>query len=148
MRDNDVVCVANVFRYYGDKPDLIEKYRQISESGKCPFCEGNIVNKFVGKTEHWNIVFCEPPYKNTRLHLLILPKRHVISFNEFRREELADLLDAVGLATNKYPFLDKGLGLPIRVKEVGGVTLFHLHWHLIAPEIGENGQIPVNFGIG
>ena len=32
--------------------------------------------------------------------------------------------------------------------KAAGRTVDHLHWHIIVPEIGPDGQIPVNFGIG
>lgn len=143
-----IVCMENVLRYYGDNPVLLEKYRKIAEGGKCPFCPGNIENELVATTTHWAVVHNQFPYKNARLHLLLLPKRHVTSLSELLPEELTDLAMAIRVATADFPELDNGYGLAIRDGEVGGVTLYHLHFHLIAPDIGEKGQIPVNFGIG
>lgn len=144
-----VVCGENVLRYYGKNPEMKEVYRNIAASGKCPFCPGNIENKPVGiGTAHWNVVHNKWKYKNAKWHFLLLPKRHVTSIAEMTAEEMADLWNAVALVVKKYPSAAKGYGLCVRVDEVGGVTLYHLHFHLIVPKIGRNGQIPVNFGIG
>ena len=148
-----IVCAANVDRYYGDNAALLAKYAEIARSNECPFCAPNIENPFVGQTQGWNIVHNQFPYKyadgtTVRLHLLLLPKRHVLTFAELDGSEMADLGDAIRLAKVKYPFLVNGCGMGVRELEVGGVTLYHLHWHLIAPQIGPKGQIPINFGIG
>ncbi|MBI4101378.1 MAG: HIT family protein [Candidatus Nealsonbacteria bacterium] len=153
MGDNDIVCQANVARYYGESPDLLEEYRRITEGGKCPFCPEGIREKnfkVLGETDHWTIVHSQYPYKNVRLHLLAVPKRHIISSAELSRLEWADLAAVVGIAIDNFPFLSQGFGWGVREKEAGGVTLYHLHFHLIAPEVNCRGlaEIAVNFGIG
>lgn len=144
----DIVCMENVRRYYGDKPDLVAKYEEIAASGKCPFCAPNIENPLVSETARWMIVENQFPYKNAKNHLLLIPRRHLVRLSHVAVEEWADFAVAIRkahLATRCYD----GFGLALRVGEVGGVTLHHLHWHLIVPEIGEKGTaIPVNFGIG
>jgi len=125
------------------------KYRQIAESGKCPFCEPYIENERRGTTEFWNIVLNQFPYKNARLHWLILPKRHVTELTGLTIEEWSDLYKAITkLETDNQLPLCNGYGVGLRTGPVGGVTLHHLHWHVILPEAGESGVIPVNFGIG
>lgn len=143
-----IVCMENVERYYGANPEMLKKYRQIQDSGKCPFCPGNIENTIVGATTHWHIVHNQYPYKGARLHLLLLPKRHIISLAQLLPEEWADMNRAFNFATSKFPSLNQGSGLAVRDGAVGGVSLYHLHFHLIVPEIGTSGPIPVNFGIG
>ena len=148
MGNKRIVCMENVRRYYGAKPGEIERYEAIERSGICCFCAPNIKNVFVDETDHWNVVECNPPYKGTRLHLLLLPKRHVICPEEMMPEELGDMINAINIAVIKNPFLSDGYGLALRVKKVGGVSLFHSHWHLFGLEIGPAGQIPLQFGIG
>ena len=145
---NRIVCEANVSRYYGDNPALLEKYRLISESGKCPFCEPFDDIVCVGRTDHWRIVRNNFPYKNASQHLLVVPKRHLITLAEMNSKEWADMANVLKGLIEFYPVFSNGYGMAVRDSEVGGVTLYHLHFHLIAPAIGEDGQIPVTFGIG
>ncbi|MBI1984569.1 MAG: HIT family protein [Candidatus Wildermuthbacteria bacterium] len=145
--------MTNVLRYYGENPELVEKYRQIEKNGKCPFCpDGIIDNEFqiVGKTPDWTLVVSQFPYKGAEVHLFILPKRHVISSTDLMFFEWADWPEILEIAVNKYPLLKKGFGLAMREKTLGGVTLHHLHFHLIVPKANSEGgaEIPVNFGIG
>lgn len=145
----DIVCMKNVRRYYGDKPDLVAKYEQIAASGKCPFCEPHMEAEVAWRAKLWVVVKNQFPYNNTRFHWLVLPKRHVTELKELSAEEWADMEKVVGLADFFNPLpLCNGYGMAIREGLMGGVTLYHLHWHLILPEAGEDGAIPVNFGIG
>ena len=151
MHLDDIVCWPNVQKYYGDNPDLVEKYRRIRESGECPFCPRNITKegrKLVAEIARWSIIKNHYPYQGSVLHLLIIPKRHVISLSELTNAEWVQMAEVIAIAADKYPFLAKGYGMAVRVGEVGGATLYHLHWHLIAPQVVEIGQIAVNFGIG
>ena len=143
-----IVCDANVRRYYGDNAALLEKYAQTVQGGKCPFCHPNIENKPVAETCHLRVVHNQFPYKLTRLHLLVLPKRHIASLLEMNGSEWADMDMALRNVIALYPFVRDGYGLAVRDGEIGGVTLWHLHWHIIVPSVGQGGQIPVNFGIG
>ncbi len=151
MHPDDIVCWPNVERYYGDNPKLVKKYRGIRESGECPFCPGNITKEsreLVAETDLWNIIKNQYPYQGSAFHLLVVPKRHVISLRDLYPEEWAQMAEVIAIVADKYPFLTKGYGLAVRVGEVGGVTLRHLHWHLIAPQVVETGPIAVNFEIG
>lgn len=143
-----IVCQANVRRYYGDNAELLERYKVITESGKCPFCEPFEDMVCLGRTTHWRIVKNNYPYQNAQEHHMAIPARHICSLAEMTPEEWSDMANVLTGLLDFHPVYKKGYGLALRDGEVGGVTLYHLHFHLIAPAIGEHGQIPVNFGIG
>lgn len=145
--------MENVLRYYGNNPELITVNKQIEKSGECPFCEEGIQSQgfeVVGETAKWVMVLSQFPYRGAALHLLLLPKRHIVSTAELTRKEWGEWPEILQMAFKQYPFLEKGFGLGMREKVLGGVTLYHLHFHLIAPKANEAGEaeIPVNFGIG
>lgn len=147
-----IVCWPNVEKYYGDKPALIKKYEEVIKNKKCPFCPENIKKEgfeFIVETDYWWVVKNPFPYKNSILHLLIIPKRHVISLSAFYPEEWSQMTRIIDMLFKKYSFLTKGYSLAVREGKIGGVTLYHLHLHLIVPKVdAKTGQIPVNFGIG
>lgn len=152
MDSEEIVCWLNVEKYYKGNSELIKKFKGIMENGRCPFCCENIRNEgynFIAETNHWHVVENPYPYKGSTLHLLIIPKRHVISLQNLYCEEWAQMAETISIISKKYPFLAKGYGLAVRQGEVGGATLLHLHWHLIAPKVeSKTGRIVVNFGIG
>jgi diadenosine tetraphosphate (Ap4A) HIT family hydrolase len=150
---NQVVCMENVQRYYGANPELLAKYEQTVLSGECPFCDPYIKNDFVDSTMHWHVVHNQFPYKYpdgepVRLHLLVIPRRHLIRLDELLVDEWAGLSQVMQIVRRRFPFVPEGFGLGIRSDKVGGVTLYHLHAHIIVPQIGRDGQKPIGFGIG
>lgn len=145
---NEIVCMENVHRYYSEKPDLLAKYREIEASGKCPFCSPNIENPLIFETLCWRAVNNQFPYQNTRRHLLLLPKRHIVDLAQMSPQEWMEMGNVLAAAVAEMPRLVEGYGLALRMAEIGGVTLHHLHWHLIVPEVGMNGPFPVDFKIG
>ncbi len=152
MDPKKIVCEPNVERYYGDNPELLKKYKEVTVKGECPFCEENIKKEgfqVVMKTNNWQVVRNPFPYKGSRIHFLIIPKRHVISLAALFPKEWNQMSEIINILFQRFPSLVKGFGLAIRDGKIGGVTLYHLHFHLIAPKVKPGkGQIPVNFGIG
>jgi len=152
MDSKKIVCWPNVIRYYGDNHEEVARYKKIMEEGKCPFCPGNIKNdgrEIVAKTARWNIIKNQFPYEGSELHLLIIPKRHITTLECLLCKEWSELRMVTNLILKKYSFLKNGYGLAARIGEDGGVTLYHLHLHLIAPKVdSEIGRIAINFGIG
>ena len=142
-----IICRENVQRYYGDSRLTMVRYAEIEASGKCPFCDPNIENERVKDMDHWIAVKNKPPYENTLLHLLILPRRHIEDPLQMDLAEEAGFWDMIHFLRGRYPETN-GCGLCLRGGEIGGITIRHLHWHLIVPEVGPDGRIPVVFGIG
>ena len=153
MPASKIVCWENVRRYYGDRPDLLEENRKTEESGICTFCPDGIESKkfsIVGETRSWTLILNQFPYEGSQVHILVVPKRHVISSLDLTIQEWQEWPEILRVAVAKYPFLEKGFGLGMREKELGGVTIYHLHFHLIVPKANAEGlaEIAVKFGIG
>ena len=148
-----IVSMRNVQRHYGKRPDLLEKNKRIEESGKCPFCPAGIKKKkfaVLGELDDWNIVLSQFPYPDTVVHILVVPKRHIISSLDLRPLEWVHWPEILRIIKAKYPFIEEGFGIGMREKELGGVTLYHLHFHIIVPKTNIQGfaENPVNFPIG
>ncbi len=75
-------------------------------------------------------------YPKAETHLLVLPERHVDTFNDvdaFPPEEAKRMLDFVAQTA-------RGAGLEdyrvlVNVGPGGGQTIFHLHWHILGGRI-------------
>ena len=143
-----IVCMSNVERRYKKRPEMLALYKQTETSATCPFCEPNITNDFVARTNFWNVVLQMFPCKGSKAHLLLLPKRHIADVAQLSPEEFLDLQNAISLAGNGQHSLEDGYGLALRVKELGGITIRHLHFHLIVPKEVKTIKSAVNFGIG
>ena len=76
----------------------------------------------------------------TPLHALVLPRRHVSSYFDLDRAELAAvqaLLEHVRLATLGADPLVEGFNIGVNIGEAAGQTIFHCHVHLIPRRRGD-----------
>ena len=67
-----------------------------------------------------------------RVHLLVLPERHVASFREiaeFSPEEAKRMLDFVAEVAAAEGLTD--YRVVVNAGEAAGQTIFHLHWHVL-----------------
>ncbi|UFS61842.1 HIT family protein [Sulfurimonas sp. HSL-3221] len=92
-------------------------------------------------------------YPVTRLHTLIIPKRHVADYFELTQEEIAAMHDLLQHQKARLLALDEtisGFNIGINVGADAGQTIFHVHMHLIPrrrgdmddPKGGVRGVIP------
>ena len=76
----------------------------------------------------------------TRLHTLILPKRHAPGYFELSAEEkraIDELIDEVRLAILTDDPVVAGFNVGINIGEAAGQTIFHCHVHLIPRRRGD-----------
>ncbi len=69
------------------------------------------------------------------IHILIIPKQHIATVNDFNEQEIGLLghmiLTAKNLA-NELKIAEDGYRLNINCNQLGGQTVFHTHLHLLA----------------
>lgn len=102
----------------------------------CPFCqiiEHKTQAQFLYKDER--VIAIPDLHPLSAIHILVIPKKHIASLNEFTPEQNAVLGDLL-LAARKVAF-EQGIGesgyrLVINTNRGGGQTIFHLHIHLLA----------------
>jgi len=151
---------------YAEHDDSSGEYSKIlkeaKEKGECPFCPENLTktNKIIlevsdGWPSHgWVLIENKWPYENADVHLILIPKRHITTVEEINPADWADIQSLIKMAREKYPTLGKyGGGLALRFGTNSGVTIRHIHLHLIAPKTNlETGRVfPdrwVNFPFG
>ncbi|ASJ00059.1 HIT family protein [Thermococcus gorgonarius] len=97
---------------------------------KCPFCNpdrGSVL--YEGKL----VRILLDGYPASRGHLLVVPKRHVESWDEIRWEEKEALLRGIELAMKalKDSLKPDGFNVGINLGEAAGQTVPHLHVHVI-----------------
>ncbi|MFA4999059.1 MAG: HIT domain-containing protein [Candidatus Paceibacterota bacterium] len=145
-----------------------EYLRLLEETEGCPFCpprfpgQNKILYSADGSEGQWHVMErlkTLVPYPNVDTHLLILPERHVSSFeglDGFQSLGLYDfraIQDLIEWAKEEFPIFKIGGGLAVRLGTNSGVTIYHVHFHLIAPKTDpKTGKVfadkHVNFPIG
>ena len=97
------------------------------EKQDCPFC--NLTDLIVNEYKNSFLIKNLYPYRNTKDHLLIVPKRHIRSWNELTFQELQEIQQIISEYLDKWylllwrQFVKKGC--------INHASVYHLHIHLI-----------------
>ena len=101
----------------------------------CIFCKilnGEISTPFVFENDL--LVVFEDIHPQAPVHLLIVPRKHIRSVNEFTdadRGIVAEIFMVAREMAGKFGIRDSGYKLLFNVEQGGGQEIFHLHLHLI-----------------
>ncbi|MEF3192558.1 MAG: histidine triad nucleotide-binding protein [Campylobacterales bacterium] len=95
----------------------------------CKIAQGEIPSNKEYEDEH-TLVFHDI-HPQAPVHLLVIPKKHIPSFNEVDDQTLAHMRNAVHLVTRKMGLDHSGYRLIFNVGRDGGQEVGHLHWHIL-----------------
>lgn len=75
------------------------------------------------------------------IHILVIPKKHIASLNEVRKEDqalLAKIHTTIQTIAKEQGFSDNGFRVIINCGKDGGQEVAHLHFHVLAgKQLGE-----------
>ena len=103
----------------------------------CPFCE---IPRSRVVSENRSAFLIYDGYPVTKLHSLVIPKRHVADIWDFTASETADCLELMRQQKDTIQTQDEavqGFNVGINVGEAAGQTVFHAHIHLIPRRVGD-----------
>ncbi len=101
----------------------------------CIFCkiiEGEIPNKTVLENE--NFLAFEDINPQAKIHVLIIPKVHVQSFNEMTPNIMAEMTTFIQEVALTLGVKSDGYRLITNIGNNGGQEVGHVHFHLLAGE--------------
>lgn len=114
--------------------------KELALTGECFLCEDvikKVAEKYPGvstshtyKGKHWFVKNNDFPYPGTRLHILIVPIRHVSRIEELTAEEFSELQEMIVWVNTTYDV--GGASMFIRYGDMSytGATLAHMHFHI------------------
>lgn len=101
----------------------------------CIFCK--IINKELPSTIYYEddkVIAIKDINPAAPVHVLILPKEHIVNVKDINESNAQILID-IHLAANKVAqdlgIADKGYRLITNCGALAGQTVFHLHYHLL-----------------
>lgn len=98
----------------------------------CIFCKiinGEIPTEFVYENDY--LIAINDINPKAKIHILVIPKVHIESFNELEDEKLmAELLKGVKVVCKKLGL--KSYRLHVNTGKEEGQVVFHLHFHIIS----------------
>ena len=98
----------------------------------CIFCEiikGNIPSDIVLEDEKFLAFKDINP--SAPIHILIIPKNHIDSFNETDAEVMKEITPFIKKVAEKVGVLKDGYRLITNINDNGGQEVKHLHFHLL-----------------
>jgi ATP adenylyltransferase len=134
------------FANYRTEEQLAEM-RRLEATGVCLFCPTNLGQnqEVVHRTDHWSVTPNRFPYRDTRLHLLLVPHAHVTDILDLEPAAQADFFTALGWVRGqhdlRYYALDSRCGDDACAH--GGSTIRHLHVHVIVGDVDDPAHQPV-----
>lgn len=122
-----------------------EEQRQIMEelarTGECFLCQeviARVAKKYPGvatlsvhEGNHWFIKNNDFPYSGTKLHVLVVPKRHVTELEDLSGEEFLELQQMFTWINKKYDVEGASMFLRYGNMNYNGATLSHIHFHIL-----------------
>ena len=101
----------------------------------CIFCKiiaGEIPNKTI--LENDNFLAFEDINPQAKIHILIIPKLHIESFNEMTPNIMAQMTTFIQEVALSVGVKSDGYRLITNIGKNGGQEVAHLHFHLLAGE--------------
>ena len=100
----------------------------------CDFCDENIIkNGLVYQTDNFYVRFDKYPVSVG--HLLIISKRHIVSFSELNKIEKIEIWEvlekAIYFLKTSQPNKPRDFNIGINEGRLAGRTIDHLHMHVI-----------------
>ncbi len=114
----------------------------------CIFCrkpneKDDPKNLILHKSQYAFVMMNKFPYNSG--HLMIVPKRHCLSIEELKKEEMEDLFQLLQASTRilKKVLRPHGFNIGINTGKAGGAGEEHIHIHIVPRWNGDTNFMPV-----
>jgi len=132
--------------------EQIEVMRGIARAEHCPFCVENLKKyhkqPILKETKYWLLTQNQWPYKNTKLHLLIIYKEHATSLGELKSEAGSEFFELAKWVEKKFEIPGGGLAMRFGDTRYSAGTVNHVHVQFLVPDIEGENYKPTRFKIG
>jgi len=101
----------------------------------CLFC--NLIEGKIPSTkilENDNFLAFEDIQPQAKIHVLIIPKAHIVSFNEMPANMMADMTPFIQEVASTLGVENDGYRLITNIGQHGNQEVKHIHFHLLAGE--------------
>lgn len=129
--------------------EQLKQMADLMDRGVCAFCRENIEaeqkNPIEIETDHWVVKKNDYPYENTRLHLLLIAKKHVNSLAELSESARHDFTDVIASIETDRKLKYYSIGMRSGDMRHTASSVEHLHAHLVVGDTEDPNHEPVRF---
>ncbi len=116
-------------------PEQRAQMEDIKRRGICPFCRENFEADhkapILFENHHWLLTKNDYPYEGTRLHLLLVHKKHVEDLAGMTQASLAALSPVLKWAKKRFRIRGGTFLMRFGDMRYNGATIAHLHAHIV-----------------
>jgi ATP adenylyltransferase len=127
--------------------EQLAEMQRLEAAGICLFCpevlREHSRQRVAWETRHWVVTPNEYPYKGTRIHLLVVPHKHVNDMLDLDDESLGDFWNALRLIRERFDLDYYGLGVRNGDCSFTGATIAHVHAHVLVGDPALEPEVPV-----
>lgn len=132
-------------------PEQLKKMEELESEGICVFClehfHKNHENPIVIQSDLWYVTYNDFPYKGTKLHLLIVPKRHVRSLSDLNEQEAIEFLAILKRIKSMFEYTSEAVVARSGDMRFNGGSVEHLHLHYVVGETDNPKHEPIKFKV-
>jgi len=135
--------------------DQLSIMKKIQKEGFCPFCSENAdkaeLMPVMKDGKYWHIRENRWPYKNTRVHLLLIHRHHTEELSDLEPAAWQELGELLKWLEKKYQVRGGALGMRFGDPQVNGGSVKHIHAQFIVGNItnkSDPNYQPVRFRVG
>ena len=125
--------------------------RQIAKDNVCPFCSEHLSTyhkkPILTEGKHWVLTENQWPYEGTKVHLLAITKKHATSIADLSPEASAELFELFKNAAKDFGIIGGTLAIRFGPSTKYASSVFHLHAHLIEPDVENSNHQGVKFPV-
>lgn len=111
--------------------EQLEQMQDLEAAGDCHFCRLPTRQEPIIDGEHWYVVKNQFPYTHTRLHLLIVPRKHHVTLATLSELEQREYLSLLIEIERRFQLDAYAQFMRVGVMEATGATIAHLHGHVV-----------------
>jgi diadenosine tetraphosphate (Ap4A) HIT family hydrolase len=125
--------------YFGNyrTEEQLAQMQELEAAGVCLFCPEHLPNfrPVVHRTALWTVTTNRFPYRETRLHYLLLPDEHVTDLVDLSPAAQQDFWVALGWLREHHAMGHYGLAVRNGDSAYTGGTIRHLHVHVLQGDV-------------
>jgi ATP adenylyltransferase len=129
--------------------EQLRRMKSLAERNVCVFCPENIQNETTTpieiETDHWFVKKNDFPYERTKLHLMLISKKHVTTISELSKSAQTEFLQIVAEVERKYHLTSYAIGMRSGDMDYNAASVEHLHAHIVVGDKDNPDPEPIRF---
>jgi dihydrofolate reductase len=108
---------------------------RLERNRQCHFCNRMDADKIILENTSWFVLANTFPYPNTKLHLLVIPKKHYLTLAEMPQSVRQSYLEIITEVENRFQLEAYSHFMRVGAMARTGASIAHLHGHVV---VGDN----------